>query len=64
MFYMRKEGEKVRNGFNFYPLSDNSSSGFVFRIGYLAWFFRYSKITNRFNFEKIKTKKTTERLVE
>lgn len=33
MFCIRKEGENIKNGFNFYPLSDQSSFGFVFRYG-------------------------------
>lgn len=31
MIYVRKEGELIRNGFNFYPWSDRFNTGFVFR---------------------------------
>ena len=43
MFYFRKEGEKLRNGFNLYRLSDTHSAGFVFRIGTKSFMFRYGK---------------------
>lgn len=43
MLYIRGEGQKMRNGLNFYPLSDwKYSRGFVFKWnGYLKMF-RYS----------------------
>lgn len=56
MIHIRREGEKLHNGFNFYPLSDNSSFGFVFRygskmpetnLGSRAFWFRYSKQTRQ-----------------
>jgi hypothetical protein len=55
MIHIRKEGDKLHNGFNFYPLSDKGSFGFVFRygakisltdLGSKAFWFRYSK-TNK-----------------
>ena len=48
MMYIRSEGGQVRNGFNFYPLSDQSSFGFIFRFKRHAWWFRYSKIAKKF----------------
>ena len=49
MFHIREEGGVVRNGFNFYKLSDKGSAGFIFKfINYIGWF-RYSKITKRWN---------------
>jgi hypothetical protein len=33
MFHIRKEGQRIENGFNFYPLSDKSNFGFIFRYG-------------------------------
>lgn len=56
MMHVRQEGEKLHNGFNFYPLSDDSSFGFVFRygpkipetdLGSKAFWFRYSKNTKQ-----------------
>jgi hypothetical protein len=42
MFYVRREGETVRNGFNFYPASDTHSKGFIFRLGLRSLRVRYS----------------------
>lgn len=56
MIRFRKEGENVHNGFNFYPLSDKGSFGFIFRygpkipltdLGSKAFWFRYSKHTKK-----------------
>ena len=56
MIYIRTEGQTLRNGFNFYPLSDKSSFGFIFRygkniplteLGSTAFWFRYSKQTKK-----------------
>lgn len=52
MIHIRKEGGELYNGFNFYPISDKNSFGFVFRygkkipltnLGSKAFRFRYSK---------------------
>ncbi len=52
MIHVRKEGTKLHNGFNFYPLSDKHSFGFIFRygpkmpltdLGSKAFWCRYSK---------------------
>lgn len=43
MLYFRSEGEKIRNGLNFYPLRDwNLSRGFIFKWNEYAKWFRYS----------------------
>lgn len=56
MIHIRKEGDRLHNGFNFYPLSDKGSFGFVFRygqkipligLGSKAVVFRYSKVTKK-----------------
>lgn len=47
MIHIRPEGELTRNGFNFYPLIDAGSFGFVFRYGAKRFTFRYSKITKK-----------------
>lgn len=56
MIHITREGEKMHNGFNFYPLNDKSSFGFVFRygkndpitkLGKKAFWFRYSKVTKK-----------------
>jgi len=43
MFCLRKECEPIRQGFNFYPLSDEGSFGFVFRWKSTTFSCRYSK---------------------
>ena len=45
MLYFREEGGVVRNGFNFYKLSDDGSAGFIFKLINYTFWFRYSKIT-------------------
>lgn len=56
MIHIREEGGVLRQGFNFYPLGDKSSFGFIFRygpkipltnLGSKAFWFRYSKITKK-----------------
>ena len=56
MFHIRKEGGVMHNGFNFYPLSDKGSFGFIFRygpkipqteFGSKTWSFRYSKTAKK-----------------
>lgn len=42
MFNIREEGQIIRNGFNFYPLSSNQV-GFVFKLGNYYLFARYNK---------------------
>jgi hypothetical protein len=42
MFYVRSEGDMIRNGFNFYPMKDTDSRGFIFRLGIRALRVRYS----------------------
>lgn len=42
MIYIRNEGERIRNGFNFYPLSDTASFGFEFKLGRFKQMVRYS----------------------
>ena len=43
MIYVRDEGQKIKNGINFYPLSSNHV-GFVIRLNNNALFVRYSKL--------------------
>jgi len=43
MIYVRDEGQKMKNGINFYPLSSNHV-GFVIRLNNNALFVRYSKL--------------------
>jgi hypothetical protein len=47
MIYIREEGEKVRQGFNFYPLTDKGSAGFILKLGKRMIWMRYSKITGK-----------------
>jgi hypothetical protein len=49
MVQIRKEGEKVKQGFNFYPLTDKGSAGFILKLGRRIVWMRYSKITGKFN---------------
>jgi hypothetical protein len=60
MIHITSEGGVIRNGFNFYPLSDKDSFGFRFRYGpknlitgfrLKIFWFRYSKITQRLTIE-------------
>ena len=43
MIYVRDEGQKMKNGINFYPLS-SKHVGFVIRLYNNALFVRYSKL--------------------
>lgn len=61
MFYIRREGDIMHNGFNFYPLSDKNSIGFIFRygkyipltkLGSTVYTVRYSKLSKQWHFEK------------
>ena len=47
MIYITQEGGVIRNGVNFYPLGDAGSIGFRFRLGLKVFWFRYSRITQR-----------------
>jgi hypothetical protein len=49
MIHIRAEGEKVKNGFNFYPLTDKGSAGFILKMGERIIWMRYSKITGKLN---------------
>lgn len=46
-FYIRPEGNRIRNGLNFYPLSDRRSAGFILRCGDWGFRMRYSKYQRR-----------------
>lgn len=43
MIYVRKAGGEIKDGFNFYPLLDRDSFGFILRYGLKAFRCRYSK---------------------
>lgn len=47
MIYIRRAGELTRNGFNFYPLSDKYSRGFILRLGRFSLRVRYSSFQER-----------------
>ena len=47
MIHITQEGGVIRNGVNFYPLTDKSSFGFRFRYGSKIFWLRYSKVTKR-----------------
>jgi hypothetical protein len=64
MIKIRSEGETIENGFNFYPLNDKTSFGFVFRFGKKipqsnyrekVLFFRYSKYAKKWFIRILKT---------
>jgi len=42
-FYITPKLDRTRNGFNFYPISDNISFGFRFRMRNFVQYVRYSK---------------------
>ena len=48
MFYWRKEGKEIKQGFNIYPLKDPINIGFVIKLWKVLFRFRYSKRVNRF----------------
>ena len=56
MIYIRKECEPVRYGFNFYPLSDKGSFGFVFKVKDFQFMCRYSKVTKKLSLRKAQKK--------
>jgi hypothetical protein len=47
MIHIRKECKPIKNGFNFYPLSDEGSFGFVFKLKGYQFMCRYSKMTKK-----------------
>jgi hypothetical protein len=47
LFHVRDEGESIRQGFNFYRLSDKHSFGFILRIGEWYKLVRRSKLLHR-----------------
>lgn len=55
MFNLRKENEPVKQGFNFYHLSDPHNFGGMFRWGNVAYQCRYSKSAKRWFFRKLVT---------
>ena len=55
MIRFRDEGRIIKNGFNFYKLSDEHSAGFIFKIGNSAFWCRYSKSAKRWFLQFNKT---------
>lgn len=53
---IRDEGQPILEGFNFYPLSSNSSFGFVRRKGENLYYVRYSKMTGKWVIGPLKPK--------
>ena len=51
MIHITQEGGVIRKGFNFYPLGDTGSVGFRLRYGSKIFWFRYSRITQRWTIE-------------
>ena len=49
MIYLRKEGERIRQGLNFYPPSDTGSIGLILRICNTLFTCRYSKVVRKFH---------------
>jgi hypothetical protein len=47
MIWTRKEGDTIRQGFNFYNLSDPDSIGGCLRVGSLVFRLRWSKRTKK-----------------
>ena len=53
MIYVRPEGSKIKQGFNFYPLSEwKYSRGFILKIKNTIWMFRYSVKLEKFMYMK------------
>ena len=58
MIYFRGESDVVRNGFNFYRLSDPASIGFIFRIHRWGLIVRWSKVVKKlFIYTRVEPKK-------
>lgn len=56
MLHIKREGQPLRDGLNFYPLSDPNSAGFVLRygsyipgteLGDTIFIFRYAKLNKK-----------------
>lgn len=56
MFYIKREGKRVENGFNFYSIFDKNSAGVVIRygdnipgtdLGDKIFIFRYAKMAKK-----------------
>ena len=47
MIWIRDEGELVRNGINFYPLSNKQCRGFVAKAGRMIFACYYSTVSHR-----------------
>lgn len=52
MIYVRKAGGEIKNGFNFYPLSDRESFGFIFRYGSTIPLTKFGSKAFRFRYSK------------
>lgn len=52
MFHLYNEGDAVKQGFNFFRLSDKGSAGVYFRWNNTLYRFRYSKYAKKFFFTK------------
>ncbi len=55
MIHIRSEGEVIRNGLNFYPLTDKGSAGVILKLGKRIVQARYSKIKGKFTCQKHST---------
>lgn len=55
MFYWRKEGQKIKQGFNVYRLDDKRSAGFVLKIWRFMLRIRYSKYNKQWHCNTIIT---------
>jgi hypothetical protein len=59
MFYIRDEGEVVKNGFNFYPLNSSHSIGVVIKVWKYALMVRYSKLRKKMFYVFSKTENSS-----
>lgn len=53
MICFRSEGQQIQQGFNFYPLTDKGSIGFVYRKDNTVTMVRYSKYLKKFICQKL-----------
>jgi len=59
MFYIRDEGEAVKNGLNFYPLNSSHSIGVVIKVWKYALMVRYSKLRRKMFYVFSKTENSS-----
>jgi hypothetical protein len=55
MIHWKIQGGALHQGFSFYHPSDETSAGFVLKIGTRIWRVRYSKLSKKWFFSYVKS---------